>query len=118
MLDRELKLTFLLNILKWSLVCDLRWMKATITSIQFGGVLAGAVIGGQSGDYFGRKRILYGAYLLHAILNVIAAFSTSWQMFAVMRFLIGTMIGKSRLRSTDLNFLPSENIATRLERIR
>ncbi|RUS80327.1 hypothetical protein EGW08_011928 [Elysia chlorotica] len=77
----------------WSLVCDLRWMKATITSIQFGGVLTGAVFAGHSGDYFGRKKTLYVTYLLHTLLNVVAAFCVTWQMFAVMRFLIGIMIG-------------------------
>ena len=79
---------------QWDLLCDLRWMKATITSIQFGGVLAGSIIGGQSGDYFGRKKTLYGSYLLHTVCNLISAYSVSWQMFTVMRFLIGAMIGK------------------------
>ena len=69
-------------------------MKATITSIQFGGVLTGAVFAGQSGDYFGRKNTLYGTYLLHTILNVVSAYSVTWQMFAVMRFLLGIMIGE------------------------
>ncbi|GFS05632.1 solute carrier family 22 member 8 [Elysia marginata] len=78
---------------EWNLVCDLRWMKATITSIQFVGLTVGAIIGGQSGDYFGRNKTLYGSYLLHSIFNVIAAFSVSWQMFAVLRFLIGVTIG-------------------------
>ncbi|GFO30694.1 solute carrier family 22 member 21 [Plakobranchus ocellatus] len=78
---------------EWNLICDLRWMKATITSVQFGGVLTGAVFGGQSGDYFGRKKTLYGSYLLNAVFNAIAAYSTSWQMFTVMRFLIGIQIG-------------------------
>ena len=90
----------LINSCQWNLVCDLRWMKATITSVQFGGVLTGAILGGQSGDYFGRKKTIYGAYLLHAVLNVIAAFSTSWQMFAVMRFLIGIMIGRTLVHFT------------------
>ncbi|RUS89294.1 hypothetical protein EGW08_002968, partial [Elysia chlorotica] len=65
---------------EWNLLCDMRWMKASITSIQFGGVLAGSIIGGQSGDYFGRKNTLYGSYLLHTVLNVISAYSVSWQM--------------------------------------
>ena len=82
---------------QWNLLCDMRWMKASITSIQFGGVLTGSIIGGQSGDYFGRKNTLYGSYLLHTVLNVISAYSVSWQMFTVMRFLIGVMIGKLAL---------------------
>ncbi|GFS07912.1 solute carrier family 22 member 21 [Elysia marginata] len=71
----------------------MQWMKASITSIQFGGILAGSILGGQSGDYFGRKKTLYGSYLLHTVFNVISAYSVGWQMFTVMRFLIGVMIG-------------------------
>ncbi|KAK3775405.1 hypothetical protein RRG08_013250 [Elysia crispata] len=78
---------------EWDLVCDLRWMKATITSIQFGGLLTGSIIGGHSGDYFGRKKTLYGSYFLHTVFDVIAAYSVSWQMFTALRFFIGTMIG-------------------------
>lgn len=78
---------------EWDLLCDMHWMKASITSIQFGGVLAGSVLGGQSGDYFGRKKTLYGSYLLNTVLNVASAFSVSWQMFTVLRFFIGMMIG-------------------------
>ncbi|RUS75784.1 hypothetical protein EGW08_016445 [Elysia chlorotica] len=78
---------------EWDLVCDLRWLKAVITSVQFGGLLSGSIIGGHSGDYFGRRKTLYGAYLLHSALNVAAAYSGSWQVFSAFRFLIGSMIG-------------------------
>ena len=77
-------------------MCDLSWVDDTITSVQFGGILAGSVIGGQSGDYFGRKKTLYVSYLVHTALNVIAAYSVNWEMFVAMRFLIGVMIGKSQ----------------------
>ncbi|GFS06894.1 solute carrier family 22 member 21 [Elysia marginata] len=78
---------------EWHLVCDLRWMKPTIISVQFCGVLIGAILGGQSGDYFGRKKTLYGSYLIHTLLNAASAFSQSWHMFTVLRFFIGMMIG-------------------------
>ncbi|RUS91076.1 hypothetical protein EGW08_001204 [Elysia chlorotica] len=78
---------------EWNLVCDLRWLKATIISIQMSGVVLGAIVGGLCGDHFGRKKTIYGAVLLHIIFNIIAAFSVSWQMFAVMRFFIGITMG-------------------------
>ncbi|KAK3777153.1 hypothetical protein RRG08_044982 [Elysia crispata] len=78
---------------EWHLVCDLRWMKAVIISVQMCGVLAGNTLGGLSGDYFGRKKTLYTSILLHTFLNIIAAYSVSWQMFAVTRFFIGLLIG-------------------------
>ncbi|KAK6195570.1 hypothetical protein SNE40_000974 [Patella caerulea] len=78
---------------KFDLVCDNEWIKPTVTSVQMGGVLVGAFIGGQFGDMFGRKNIFYASILLHSIFNIIAAFSVNWQMFAAFRFLIGGSIG-------------------------
>ncbi|KAK6195566.1 hypothetical protein SNE40_000970 [Patella caerulea] len=78
---------------KFDLVCDNAWIKPTVTSVQMGGVLVGAFIGGQSGDMFGRKKTIYTAILLHSIFNLIIAFSVNWQMFAALRFLIGGSIG-------------------------
>ncbi|KAK6195567.1 hypothetical protein SNE40_000971 [Patella caerulea] len=78
---------------KFDLVCENSWIKPTVTSVQMGGVLVGAIIGGQSGDMFGRKKTIYTAILLHSIFNLIVAFSVNWQMFAAFRFLIGGSIG-------------------------
>ncbi|GFO11523.1 solute carrier family 22 member 21 [Plakobranchus ocellatus] len=78
---------------EWDLVCDLKWVKPTITSIQMAGVLVGAVLAGQSGDMFGRRGTNFGFFLVHTVFNVIAGFSTSWQMFIALRFLIGFCIG-------------------------
>ncbi|ESO99549.1 hypothetical protein LOTGIDRAFT_158641 [Lottia gigantea] len=50
---------------KWDLTCDRKWIPPMITSIQFGGVLVGALIGGQAAD----------------------------MMFAVFRFVIGSTLG-------------------------
>ncbi|KAK6195568.1 hypothetical protein SNE40_000972 [Patella caerulea] len=78
---------------KFDLVCENSWIKPTVTAIQMGGVLVGALIGGQSGDMFGRKKTIYTAILLHSIFNIIIAFSVNWQMFAAFRFIIGGCIG-------------------------
>ncbi|CAL1525829.1 unnamed protein product [Lymnaea stagnalis] len=78
---------------EWGLVCDLKWVKATVTSIQMAGVFLGALISGQISDLFGRRKTLYSFVLAHILLNGIAAFSASWIMFAVMRFFIGISIG-------------------------
>ena len=68
-------------------------MKATIISVQMAGALIGATVGGLSGDYFGRKKTFYFSTLLHAVFNVIAAYSLNWQMFTATRFFIGILIG-------------------------
>ena len=78
---------------EWSLVCGRKWAKQVITSVQMAGVLVGATFAGQFSDSFGRKTTLYGSCLYHIVMNVIAAFSVSWIMFAVMRFLIGVGMG-------------------------
>ncbi|XP_005094003.1 solute carrier family 22 member 16-like [Aplysia californica] len=78
---------------EWDLVCDRKWVKATITSVQMCGVLVGALLAGQMGDVFGRRSSLYFFVLMHITFNFIAAFSTSWVMFAALRFFIGIGIG-------------------------
>ncbi|GFR65832.1 solute carrier family 22 member 21 [Elysia marginata] len=78
---------------EFDLVCDQKWIRSTITSVQMGGVMLGAFIAGQAGDYIGRKRTNYGFYLLGAVFNIVAMFSTSWQMFIILRFIIGISIG-------------------------
>ncbi|CAL1525828.1 unnamed protein product [Lymnaea stagnalis] len=78
---------------EWALLCDYKWVKATVTSIQMAGVFLGALVAGQLSDLYGRKKALYAFVVEHIVFNLIAAFSTSWIMFAVMRFFIGIGIG-------------------------
>ncbi|XP_041351258.1 solute carrier family 22 member 15-like [Gigantopelta aegis] len=78
---------------EWDLVCGNSWVKPAVTSIQMAGVLVGALLGGQSGDMIGRRYTLYISLLIHGVANVVAAYSVTWQMFAVLRFVLGFMIG-------------------------
>jgi MFS family permease len=64
-----------------------------MTSLQMGGVMLGALVAGQLADTFGRRKTLYGTGLLHFVTSFVAAFSVSWQMFIVMRVLIGVSLG-------------------------
>ena len=78
---------------QWNLVCDNEWMTSVITSSQMFGVLVGNVACGQIADLIGRKHPLFVSILSLIVLNLIAAFSTSWSMFAAIRFLIGLAMG-------------------------
>ncbi|XP_067660441.1 organic cation/carnitine transporter 2-like [Haliotis asinina] len=80
---------------EWDFVCDRAGIRPFITSVQMGGVLLGALLSGQSADVIGRKKTFYISLLLHGGFNLVAAFSVSWQMFIVLRFLIGAMVGSN-----------------------
>ena len=43
----------------------------------------------QISDMFGRKKAHFFAILLVAVSGLISAFSTSWQMFASLRLVVG-----------------------------
>ncbi|XP_046579732.1 solute carrier family 22 member 4-like [Haliotis rubra] len=57
------------------------------------GVLFGSIIAGYCSDRYGRKKVVYGGLLLSTISNLIASFSVSWIMFAVIRVIIGLAVG-------------------------
>ncbi|KAJ8300868.1 hypothetical protein KUTeg_022387 [Tegillarca granosa] len=74
---------------EFDLVCDKDWITATVTTIQFGGLLVGCFTMGHLADLVGRKPIYFLSLLILCVMNVVAYFSVSWQMFAVVRFVLG-----------------------------
>ncbi|XP_076435758.1 solute carrier family 22 member 16-like [Babylonia areolata] len=78
---------------EWDLVCERRHVKAVINSVQMAGVLVGAVLCGQSSDTVGRRITFYVTVLLHALTCILAGLSTSWQVYAALRFFVGAAIG-------------------------
>ncbi|CAG5132292.1 unnamed protein product [Candidula unifasciata] len=78
---------------EWSLICDDAWKSSTIISVQMVGVFIGACAGGQIGDKFGRKVSVHGGAAMLIVTNIIAIFSVSWAMYAVVRFFIGLAVG-------------------------
>lgn len=78
---------------QWGLVCGRSWIASVITSVQMVGITVGAYLAGWLADSWGRKVSLYAWVLLGAVSNAVAAFSTSWQMFAALRLFIGLSVG-------------------------
>ncbi|KAL8620051.1 hypothetical protein ACOMHN_015333 [Nucella lapillus] len=78
---------------EFQLVCDLSWVTSLTISLQMVGVLSGSILAGQMADTIGRKKTLVIFAVLHSVFNLTAAFSVSWQMFAVLRTLIGVTVG-------------------------
>ncbi|CAG5116381.1 unnamed protein product [Candidula unifasciata] len=78
---------------EWDLVCEKQWIVSSLSAIQMGGVMVGALVSGFLSDVFGRKKVHFLSILVHALLNLGAGFSNSWQLFAVFRFFIGGAIG-------------------------
>ncbi|XP_076078961.1 solute carrier family 22 member 6-A-like [Mytilus galloprovincialis] len=85
---------------EWDLVCDKSWVPSTITTLQMGGLITGGFVSGHVADAFGRKSTYVCALFTIISLNVAAAFSSTWEMFAVFRFFIGLGSGFT----TSLNF--------------
>lgn len=78
---------------EWSLVCSRDWIPTTITTIQMVGVLFGAAVIGQLGDWIGRKRALLFAYIFDLCFILLLGLSVNWQMMAVAAFFLGFSLG-------------------------
>ena len=78
---------------KWDLICDRESLAGTITSIQMAGVLCGAVMTGQLADLFGRRHILFIEHTILVTMWFCSAFAGTWMIYAVLRFVIGALIG-------------------------
>ncbi|XP_072546097.1 solute carrier family 22 member 7-like [Salminus brasiliensis] len=74
---------------QWDLVCDRREMNKAVATIFFVGVMLGAALFGSLSDRYGRKTMLLVSYVSGMIFAVASVFSTSFIMFAVLRFFTG-----------------------------
>ena len=66
-------------------MCERKYIKATINSVQMAGVLAGSLLAGQSADTVGRRITCYVTMTIHALTSFVAGLSVSWPMYAVLR---------------------------------
>ena len=71
---------------EFDLVCDLQWMLPFSQSLFFAGVLVGAPLFGQLADLLGRKITFLLSLLETSVCGLVAAFASSFWMFAVVQF--------------------------------
>ncbi|XP_055029182.2 solute carrier family 22 member 7 [Misgurnus anguillicaudatus] len=88
---------------QWDLVCDNRGLNKAVATIFFVGVMFGAVFFGGLSDRFGRKPMLLVSYVSGMGFAVASAFSSSFIMFAVLRFFTGFTITGIIIISSVLN---------------
>ncbi|KAM9856825.1 solute carrier family 22 member 7-like [Aulostomus maculatus] len=88
---------------QWDLVCDRRGKNKATATIFFIGVMFGAITFGSLSDRFGRRIMLLVSYLSGMLFAVASAFSTSYMMFAVLRFFTGFCITGIVIVSTVLS---------------
>ena len=60
-----------------------------LLQIQMGGLLVGGIIWGTMGDKRGRLSVLFGSILLYSLANIANGFVTSFEQYAVLRFIAG-----------------------------
>lgn len=87
---------------EWDLVCSMRPLKQMIQTIYMGGVLAGAIIYGGLSDRFGRRTVLIWSYLQVAVLGSSCAFSPSYTVYCILRFLCGMAVSGVILNGVSL----------------
>ncbi|XP_067311712.1 solute carrier family 22 member 7 [Pseudorasbora parva] len=88
---------------QWDLVCDKRGLNKAVATIFFVGVMFGAVFFGGMSDRFGRKPMLLVSYISGMAFAMASIFSSSFIMFAVLRFFSGFTITGIIIVSTVLN---------------
>ncbi|XP_026141396.1 solute carrier family 22 member 7 [Carassius auratus] len=88
---------------QWDLVCDKKGLNKAVTTIFFVGVMFGAAFFGGMSDRFGRKPMLLVSYISGMAFTLASIFSSSFIMFAVLRFFSGFTITGIVIVSVVLN---------------
>merc|ERR1719400_1382407 len=75
-----------------NLVCDDEWKRRLLGTLMMLGLLVGSIIGGRLGDMFGRKVTIFGAHIIMIPVVMFAGFSSSYEIYAVLRFVSATCL--------------------------
>jgi len=78
---------------EWNLVCSRKWIPPAISTTQMVGVLVGAAVTGQLGDWIGRQKSVLLVYTMDVVFTMVQAFASSWEMMIVVVFFIGFSLG-------------------------
>lgn len=84
---------FFSPIIEWKLLGVHKYLATAILTIQMFGVFLGPIIFGQTADLFGRKLMLTIAIICATVVGGLSSLSSSWQVFAAARFILGIFGG-------------------------
>uniref|UniRef100_A0A8D3DNX9 Solute carrier family 22 member 6 n=1 Tax=Scophthalmus maximus TaxID=52904 RepID=A0A8D3DNX9_SCOMX len=87
---------------EWHLVCDTRSLNQMGQTVYMGGVLVGALLFGGLSDRYGRRILLLLSNLLMAVSGTCVAFSTSFSLFCLFRFVCGMALSGLGLNTFSL----------------
>ncbi|XP_022250800.1 solute carrier family 22 member 21-like isoform X2 [Limulus polyphemus] len=73
---------------EWDLVCENDWLPSMSTSLYMGGFMTSVFISGQLSDRYGRRPIILFGGIIFLASGFACAFSTSFLMFNILRFLV------------------------------
>ena len=68
---------------------DMRTKGEFIINMQMFGLLLGGILWGIIGDKYGRIKVLFGSILLYSLANFANGLATSYNMYALVRFIAG-----------------------------
>ncbi|XP_078058936.1 solute carrier family 22 member 6-A-like [Mustelus asterias] len=77
---------------EWDLVCDRKPLKHMAQSIYMAGLMIGNILLGRLSDKYGRRTFLLLSTFLLAISGTCGAFSPSFPLFCLWRFLCGVAV--------------------------
>ncbi|XP_057316969.1 solute carrier family 22 member 7-like isoform X3 [Hydractinia symbiolongicarpus] len=78
---------------EWNLVCGRDWIPTLITTTQMIGVLVGAAVIGQLGDWIGRKKSLVFVAAMELVCVLLLGLSVNWHMMTAAAFFLGFSLG-------------------------
>uniref|UniRef100_A0A8C2VYY0 Solute carrier family 22 member 12 n=1 Tax=Chinchilla lanigera TaxID=34839 RepID=A0A8C2VYY0_CHILA len=87
---------------KWDLVCDSQALKPMAQSIFLAGILVGAAVCGHTSDRFGRRVVLSWSYLQIAVSGTAAAFTPTFPLYCLFRFLSAFAVAGVMMSTTSL----------------
>ncbi|XP_067038000.1 organic cation transporter protein-like isoform X2 [Acropora muricata] len=74
---------------EWNLICDRKFLGATIQSCFFVGMLIGSLVTGMFSDAWGRKKCIFVSNAIMLLSGVVSSFVHNIPLFAFLRFLSG-----------------------------
>ncbi|XP_022080074.1 organic cation transporter protein-like [Acanthaster planci] len=100
-----------------NLVCDRYILMGTLTSIHFGGALAGSYVLGQISDLFGRRLVVLGSVIAAVITGTGLSFTWDFGMMCALRFFNGAcipgMLTVAYVREIEM-FTPNRRVRAQL----